>query len=207
MNITPPQVVVDMEWKPRQVTTPELDAMARDPQRLVIVADIRRIGTSLFAATLEHEYFPPVGPVNDLFQIQRVSWPSQEMCWMMIFLPMTAMMAAEKAARDQGMRFNNGVPWIGSMGNTRLYGAHRQKPAIFPAGFKVQRFPWATPNVFTLETDTKVGSAIYQNNPKADAELRRLETMQVDATIAAFREKYREYFEQRAREGRPVKNI
>lgn len=193
-----PLIHVDFGWKPRQVQSKELDAWATNSAWLVLPALAERPGVGLFFAELEHEYFPPIGPVNDLFQIMAMLWPQSDLKWTVGFIPMRYKPLAEHVAARNGLRLANGFPHVVQKGRVYMHGSMRFEKGCeigqgLGMGVTVMRFPYSGDNVFTLETDAL--SAYYENKAATNEQMRRLEEMQIGAVVAEFHEKYADYFQ------------
>lgn len=187
LNFERPKIHVDFGWKPCPVSCAETDAWAASSEWLLVVGLVIRPGVVLFLTELEHEYFPPIGPVNDLFQIASVEWPhANPLPWNVAFVPMRFKPLAAHVATRHGLRLADGVPQLVEPARETLGGRH----------LRMQPFPYHSDNVFTLESEeSEEQVGLYDNRTPRSVEMARLEAMQARGIIEEFREKYAGYFQ------------
>lgn len=113
-----------------------------DPSLIHYVGMIHppRPGVSDCVQTLEHAYYKPGTPRNNLFNLRIIKW--EDITWVIVSIPITEKAKMESVAKVSGLRIANGVPMmIDSKGR--------------------RRFPASNERVFTLENVP--GHPVYNN--------------------------------------------
>lgn len=107
-----------------------------------------RPGVSECITLLEHTYYKPNTPRNELFIMRIVEWAN--MVWVIISIPTEERSFMEQIADSCGLRIANGTPTIID-------------------GKGVRQFPANNERVFTLEN--KPGHLVYQNDDRLTRQL------------------------------------
>jgi hypothetical protein len=139
------------------------ESLSPEKVALVCMVGPRRIGILSFIVFLEHRYFPPGTPKNELFQVVMMEW--QEMKWCVVVIPEKDVKTGDDLAASLGLRRADGVPTL-----------------LSAAG--VVRFPLDQDNVFTIENVP--GHFAYHNDPGQNRTAIDFEDEAVDREIAEF---------------------
>lgn|GEM_PF-5720569 len=83
---------------------------ARDESLFILVGDIIRPNVHFFFVQLEHLYFPPGTPANDLFEYSVLKW--EDMLYLIGVFPRRYADEAMHIAYKLGLRFADGVPTV-----------------------------------------------------------------------------------------------
>lgn len=101
-----------------------------------------RPGVGELLEFVEHEYYKPGTPRNDLFLMRIIRW--EDMVWSLVSIPIRERSYVEKAVRSFGLRIVDGVPSVLS-------------------GGKLDRFPYENERTYTFENVS--GHPVYRNDP------------------------------------------
>lgn len=140
-------------------------AIQVDPNKLYLVADLSRPGTSLFAVRLEYTHFPPRSEKNKDFEVTLIKWPEDiEILWSIIAVPMQYRSIVEEVAANAGLRLAEGTPMMFGSSGEHL-------------------FPVQGNNVYTLENIKN--HPVYTASEQDLINLKEAESKEVDAILDA----------------------
>lgn len=158
-----------------KVSTETVAALAHDNETFWIAGMVSplRVGVRLFAVQLEHEYYKPATPRNDLFKMIQIDF--DEMTFIVIGIPLDERHLAELVAANVDMRISDGIPTVIDAGG-------------------IKRFAMDSDQVCTLVNARE--SLVYQSDPAIIGEMLENEDRKCDDILWAHKkwldEKYPE---------------
>ena len=177
----------------RGLSPEDLQKLDKEPL-LHMVGMNKRPGVAYFANHLEHNYFPPDTPQNDLMQFRQYKW--NDILWAIVSVPLEYREVCEKSVAEAKLRLANGSPVKFGIGLAALRASDLKdlfeglkddkfdgkSYEVVQKENNISFFPMQSENVFTLENVRD--HVIYQPGGDQDAHIE--ETMKLKTLWKKF---------------------